>query len=98
MRVQPEQKQNNFLRKKMAWLTDLIRQTIHSKRKPPYMEAIAEKLTMNMPIYPFSQLHQKFVSDTYLINQSLQIIAFNTSSYSNIHIVLPWNSLQFTAN
>jgi hypothetical protein len=28
----------------------------------------------------------------------LQIIAFNTSSYSNIHIVLPWNSLQFAAN
>jgi hypothetical protein len=61
----------------MTQLTDMIRQTIHSERKPPHMEANIKKIAMNMPFCLFSHLHQKIVSDTYLVYQCLQIIVFN---------------------
>ena len=77
MRVQPKQKLDNFLRKEMTQLTNMIRQTIHSKRKPPHMETNTKKIIMNMPFSLFSHLHQKIVFDTYLVYQSLQIIVFN---------------------
>jgi hypothetical protein len=62
------------------------------------MKAIIEKFIMNMSSCPSSHPYQKIVSDTYLVNQSLQIIAFNTPSSSKIHVVLPRNSLRFTTN
>jgi len=56
-RVQSGRKQDNFLRKEMAQLTDMIGQAIRSERKPPYMKANTEKLTMNIPPSLFSHPH-----------------------------------------
>jgi hypothetical protein len=86
------------MRKKMTQLTNLIRQTIRFERKPSHMKAIIEKFIMNMPPCLSSHPYQKIAFDTYLVNQSLQIIAFNTSSSLKIHVVLPLNSLQFATN
>ena len=53
------------------------------------MEANTKKIIMNMPLCPFSHLHQKIVSDTYRIYQSLQIIAFNAPSHQKIYDASP---------